>query len=240
MLTIIPAIDIIGGKCVRLEQGDFSSAKAYSSDPLGMAKSFEDAGVKRLHIVDLDGARTGSPVNLFVLERIASATSLEIDFGGGIKTEESLLSVLDAGASMVSIGSLAVKAPDIFYGWVKKYGAEKIFLGADVKNGKVAVSGWLEDSGLELFAYLESNCDKGVRNVFVTDISKDGMLQGPAVDLYKEILKRIPGIVLTASGGVSCVDDIIDLERCGLNGVILGKAIYEGKISLADLKPWLC
>lgn len=240
MLTIIPAIDLIQGKCVRLEQGDFSRTKEYGSDPLGIARSFEDAGVKRIHIVDLDGARAGVPKNLGVLEAIASSTGLSIDFGGGIKSESGLQSVLNAGAKMVSVGSMAVKDPETFFDWVRRYGREKIFLGADVKNGKVAVSGWLEDSGLELFAFLKENYNRGVRQVFVTDITKDGMMQGPATELYGEIMKREPGLDLFASGGVSSVQDITAIENEGLSGVIIGKALYEGKITLKELKPWLC
>ncbi|GEP89962.1 1-(5-phosphoribosyl)-5-[(5-phosphoribosylamino)methylideneamino] imidazole-4-carboxamide isomerase [Chitinophaga terrae (ex Kim and Jung 2007)] len=236
---IIPAIDIIDGKCVRLTQGDYSQQKIYNEHPLEVAKEFEDIGVKRLHLVDLDGAKKGAVVNWKVLENIAGKTSLVTDFGGGIKTAKDIDIVFECGASLATIGSVAVKEPQLFFSWVKQYGAEKIFLGADVKNEMIAVGGWLETTELSVFDFLESNIEAGVTNIFCTDIAKDGLLQGPSVDLYKKILRQFPAINFVASGGVSNVADLVALQEIGCSGAIVGKAIYEGKITLEELKQFL-
>lgn len=238
-MEIIPAIDIIEGKCVRLTQGDYAQKKIYNENPLEVARQFEAAGIKRLHLVDLDGARKGSVVNLAVLEKIATGTSLVIDFGGGIKTEGALISVFNAGANMATIGSIAVKEPETFYNWVTKYGAGRFLLGADVKNEKIAVGGWLEETELSVFDFIKKNMEQGAKNIFCTDISKDGLLQGPAVDLYRKIMEVSPGIKLIASGGISSLKDLEVLKHNGCAGAIIGKAIYEEKISLEELKPYL-
>ncbi|MEP6903773.1 MAG: 1-(5-phosphoribosyl)-5-[(5-phosphoribosylamino)methylideneamino]imidazole-4-carboxamide isomerase [Actinomycetota bacterium] len=235
MIEIIPAIDLIDGKCVRLTQGDFAQKKIYSANPLEVAKKFENAGLKRLHIVDLDGAKNGQVTNLKVLEIIARNTNLTIDFGGGIKTDENIGAVFDAGARIASIGSVAVKNKEKFFAWLEKYGSEKILLGADVRGGKVAVSGWQEETKIEILPFLKEYLANGGAQVFVTDIAKDGLLQGPATELYAEIWREIPALKLIASGGVSKIEDIWELEKIGCSGVIIGKAIYEGKIKLAAL-----
>ena len=237
--SIIPAIDIIDGKCVRLTQGDYAQKKVYNEHPLEVAKAFESIGVRRLHLVDLDGAKKGEVVNWKVLEAIAGKTNLIIDFGGGIKKEEDLKIVYEAGAALATIGSIAVKDPALFFGWVEKYGAEKIFLGADVKEEKIAVGGWLETTELSVFDFLASNIEKGVQNVFCTDIAKDGLLQGPSIELYKKILERFPQITFIASGGVSEMADVHALEEAGCSGVIVGKAIYEDKITMKELEAYL-
>lgn len=237
-MQIIPAIDLIDGKCVRLTQGDYAQKKIYNEDPAEVAKQFEAIGIKRLHLVDLDGARTGKITNLKVLEKIAAETSLQIDFGGGIKKEEDLVAVFNAGAQLATIGSLSVKEPEIFYSLVQKYGAGKFLLGADVKNEKLAVNGWLEETDLSVYDFIAANIEQGVKNIFCTDISKDGMLQGPAIDLYKKIIEKQPGVNLIASGGIANINDIETLKNNGLPGAIVGKAIYEGKISLNDLKKY--
>ncbi|WP_142686159.1 1-(5-phosphoribosyl)-5-[(5-phosphoribosylamino)methylideneamino]imidazole-4-carboxamide isomerase [Chitinophaga polysaccharea] len=236
---IIPAIDIIGGKCVRLTQGDYSQQKVYNEHPLEVAKEFEAIGVRRLHLVDLDGAKKGAVVNWKVLESIAGKTSLVTDFGGGIKTDKDLEIVFESGAALATIGSVAVKQPELFFSWVKRYGAGKIFLGADVKEEKIAVGGWLETTELSVFDFLESNIAQGVTNIFCTDIAKDGLLQGPSVDLYKKITERFAGINFVASGGVSNIEDVAALQKIGCSGVIIGKAIYEGNISMDALKTFL-
>ncbi len=235
MIEIIPAIDLIEGKCVRLSQGDFARKKIYSTNPLETAKEFESVGLKRLHIVDLDGAKRGKVTNLKVLETIARNTNLTIDFGGGIKTDEDLKAVFDAGARIASIGSIAVKDKEKFFVWLEKYGSEKILPGADVRGKKLAVSGWQEQTEIEILPFLKEYFAKGITQTFVTDISKDGLLEGPANELYTEILREIPGLKLIASGGVSLMEDIFELEKIGCAGVIIGKAIYEGKIKLEDL-----
>ncbi len=235
MIEIIPAIDVIEGKCVRLKQGDFSQKKIYNENPLEVAKEFEAHGLQRLHIVDLDGAKIGKVTNLKVLEQIATNTNLTIDFGGGIKTDEDIRSVFDAGAKMASIGSVAVKEPEKFDAWLEKYGSEKLLLGADVKDGKVAINGWQTTTELELIPFLKKYYAKGVRKVFVTDISKDGLLEGSAKDLYAEILENLPRLHLIASGGIDSIEDIAKLEKIGCFGVIIGKAIYEDRISLTKL-----
>lgn len=236
---IIPAIDIIGGKCVRLTQGDYNQQKVYNEHPLEVAKEFEAIGVRRLHLVDLDGAKKGAVVNWKVLESIAGKTGLVTDFGGGIKTDKDLEIVFQSGTALATIGSVAVKQPELFFSWVKQYGADKIFLGADVKEEKIAVGGWLETTELSVFDFLESNIARGVTNIFCTDIAKDGLLQGPSIDLYKKIIERFPGINFVASGGVSNIDDVAALQEIGCSGAIIGKAIYEGNISMDALKTFL-
>ncbi|MFA8434194.1 MAG: 1-(5-phosphoribosyl)-5-[(5-phosphoribosylamino)methylideneamino]imidazole-4-carboxamide isomerase [Marinifilaceae bacterium] len=234
-IEIIPAIDLIGGKCVRLTNGDYATEKVYSEDPVLVAKEFEEAGIQRLHLVDLDGAREGYVVNLPVLERIISQTNLAVDFGGGLSSDEDLKKVLNCGAKQVTGGSIAVRNTELFSQWLKTYGPDQIILGADVKGNRIAVSGWQEESSLILDSFLEEYLNKGVEYVICTDISRDGALNGPAVELYRELLAKFPKVKLIASGGVSCLDDIRELEEAGLYGVILGKAIYEGRIQLSDL-----
>jgi|SRR5690606_13329245 len=236
--TIIPAIDIIDGKCVRLVKGDYKQKTVYHEDPLHAAKQFEDAGLQRLHLVDLDGAKAGKVVNWKVLENISSHTNLIIDFGGGIKTEQDLQTVFSAGAQMAAIGSMAVKNEKQFLQWVSEYGADKFFLGADVKDNQIAISGWLENTSIDIFSFLEKYLAQGVDHVFCTDISKDGMLEGPATDLYKQVMKRFPTIRLVASGGVSNVNDLYELKNTGCTGAIVGKAFYENKISLLDVRQF--
>ncbi|TWW00876.1 1-(5-phosphoribosyl)-5-[(5-phosphoribosylamino)methylideneamino]imidazole-4-carboxamide isomerase [Chitinophaga pinensis] len=237
--TVIPAIDIIDGKCVRLTQGDYAQKKVYNEHPLEVAKAFESIGVRRLHLVDLDGAKKGAVVNWKVLEAIAGKTNLVIDFGGGIKTEDDLRIVYENGAALATIGSIAVKDPALFSGWVKKYGADKIFLGADVKEEKIAVGGWLETTELSVFDFLEENVKQGVQHIFCTDIAKDGLLQGPSVALYEKILQRFPQIDFVASGGVSTMADVHALAEAGCSGVIVGKAIYEERISMKELTDFI-
>lgn len=235
MIDIIPAIDVIEGKCVRLKQGDFSQKKIYNENPLEVAKEFESHGLKRLHIVDLDGAKLGKVTNLKVLEKIASETELKIDFGGGIKTNNDIKAVFDAGAKMAGIGSVAVKEPEKFDAWLDKYGSEKILLGADVKNRKVAINGWQTTTELDILPFLKKYYAGGVHKVFVTDISKDGLLQGSAKRLYADILEHLPRLHLIASGGVDSIEEISELQQIGCKGVIIGKAIYEDRISLTKL-----
>lgn len=234
-MYIIPAIDLIGGKCVRLSQGDYSSKKEYHDDPLEMAKRFEGAGISRLHLVDLDGAKAKKIINGDVLERICAGTSLEVDFGGGIQADEEIEKAFSLGAKQVTGGSIAVKNPTLFDEWITKYGSEKIILGADAKNKKIAVGGWEETTSAELIPFIQSYFDKGVRYVICTDVAKDGLLQGPSVDLYREILKEIPKLKLIASGGVSSVKDLEELEKVGVYGAIVGKAYYEGRVTLEEL-----
>ncbi len=240
MIEIIPAIDIIDGKCVRLTQGDYNQKKVYNEDPVEVAKMFEDAGIKRLHTVDLDGARSSHVVNTRVIERIATHTNLTIDFGGGIKSDEDLRKAFDAGAQMVTIGSVAVKEPELFASWVETYGGEKIILGADVKNGYISISGWLEEGEQKLMDFICHHTKNGIHNVLCTDISRDGMLQGPAIELYKDIMAHYPTLHLIASGGVSCINDIERLNDAGIPAVVFGKAIYEGRINLKELERFLC
>ena len=239
MIDIIPAIDLIDGKCVRLSQGDYDQKTIYNENPLEVAKEFENHGIKRLHLVDLDGAKAGRIINHKVLETISSKTNLIIDFGGGLKTTDDLNIAFNSGAQMVTGGSIAVKNPQEFEGWIKQYGAEKIILGSDAKDGKIAVSGWLETSKLDLFDFLKDYIAKGITKTICTDISKDGMLQGPSLELYKDIMAQFPELYLVASGGVSCLDDIIALEENKIPAVIFGKAIYEGRIKLKDLEKFL-
>lgn len=234
-MEIIPAIDIIDGKCVRLTQGDYSQQKIYNERPLEVARAFEDAGLQRLHLVDLDGARTGAVRNWKVLETLAGKTGLVIDFGGGIKKAEDVDIVFNSGAALATIGSLAVKQPEVFVQWMTHYGAERFLLGADVKNEKIAVSGWLETTDKWIYDFIEEYVQRGVRQVFCTDVSKDGLLQGPSLELYKNIMEKFPQLHFIASGGVSELDDVYRLEEAGCKGVIIGKAIYEGRISLKEL-----
>ena len=236
MIELIPAIDIIDGKCVRLSQGDYDRVKEYSASPADVAKEMEDHGIQRLHVVDLDGAKSKHVVNWRTLEQIANATSLVIDFGGGVKTDDDLRIVFDCGAKMVTGGSIAVKEPATFERWLLKYGAEKIILGADVKEGKIAVSGWMEDSDSELMAFLGHYTQQGVQKVICTEISRDGMLQGPAISLYKDILSQYPDLHLIASGGVSSMEDIEALAQAKVPGVIFGKALYEGRITFKEIE----
>ena len=239
MIEIIPAIDLMDGKCVRLKQGDFSRKTVYSDDPVETAKQFEASGVKRLHMVDLDGARKGEPANINVLEEVANATGLAIDFGGGIKTEANVKRVFDAGAEMVNLGSIAVTEPDLFFEWLDHFGSESVLLGADVRSGKLAINGWQEDTEVEAIPFLSEYHARGVEQAFVTDISKDGAMQGPSLRLYKEISLAVRGLKLIASGGVTSTGDIDDLEQMGCTGVIIGKAIYEGSIKLEQLKRYV-
>lgn len=235
MIELIPAIDIIDGKCVRLTKGDYDSKTVYGDSPAEMARMFEQYGFRRLHVVDLDGAKSKHVVNLDALRSIAGSTGLTIDFGGGIKTEDDIRKAFDCGADMVTVGSVAVTDRDLFTGWLDTFGPERIILGADVRNGKISINGWREDTAEDITAFLDYYVGKGVRNVLCTDISKDGTMQGPAFGLYKEILKAFPDLNLIASGGVSGIDDIRRLEREGVPAVVFGKAIYEGKIDLHSL-----
>ena len=238
MIEIIPAMDLIGGKCVRLTQGDFSREMVYSDDPIETAKRFEAAGLKRLHMVDLDGARSGTPANLHVLSRVASGTSLNIDYGGGIKSETDVAAVFGAGASIVNIGSLAARQPEIFLGWVEKFGGDKVLLGADTKKGKVAIDGWQTETREPILAYLRKYAEHGVTKAFVTDIASDGAMAGPSIKLYRKILGAVQEIDLIASGGVRSLADIDVLESIGCAGVIIGKALYEQTIKLEDLAKY--
>lgn len=234
-IKIIPAIDIIEGKCVRLSQGDYAKQKTYNENPLEVAKSFEDHGIKHLHLVDLDGAKSAKVVNWKVLESIANNTSLKIDFGGGVKSDEDIKKVFESGANQITAGSVAVKSPDKVFEWMSKYGAERIILGADVRNNKIAINGWKEESEIELFPFLDKFSKQGIEHVICTDISKDGMMAGSSITLYKEIMSRFPKMKLIASGGVSSMREIEELEELNLHGAIVGKAIYEGQISLKDV-----
>ncbi len=238
MIQIIPAIDIIEGKCVRLEQGNYRLKKVYEADPLDVALRFQDHGIKRLHMVDLDGARSKHVVNWKVLEKISSKTSLIIDFGGGIKTDKDLKIIFENGASMATIGSVAITDKKLFLSWMFAYGHEKIILGADVKNRKIAISGWQEITEIDIIDFLKSYIEEGVTQVLCTDISRDGMLSGVSLDLYKSISENFPSINLLASGGVNTVADVHELNKMGISGVIIGKALYEGKISLSELKEF--
>jgi phosphoribosylformimino-5-aminoimidazole carboxamide ribotide isomerase len=237
-MEIIPAIDIIDGKCVRLTQGDYAQKTVYNEHPLEVAKAFEGAGLKRLHLVDLDGAKAGAVKNWKVLETIAGKTSLVIDFGGGIKEEKDVSIVFESGASLATIGSLAVKAEDLFVQWLEQYGAHRFLLGADVKNEKIAVAGWIETTDIWIYDFLRKYIGHGVQQVFCTDVSKDGKLEGPSLTLYKNILAEFPKLQFIASGGVSSLDDLVQLAEIGCSGAIVGKAIYENRISLADLQQF--
>ena len=239
MIELIPAIDIIDGKCVRLSQGDYDTKKIYNENPLEVAKEFEANGIQRLHVVDLDGAKSSHVVNYKALDAIAGHTSLTIDFGGGIKTDEDLMIAFENGAHMVTLGSVAVKKPELFKKWLHQYGAEKIILGADVKDNRISVSGWLEEGPQELMPFLTDYTQEGVSKVLCTDISRDGMLQGPSIELYKQVMQRFPTMHLIASGGVSGMDDIIRLDEASIPAVVFGKALYEGRITMKDLKRFM-
>ena len=239
MIEIIPAIDIIDGKCVRLSQGDYEQKKVYNENPLEVAKMFEDNGIRRLHLVDLDGAKANHIVNYRILESISSKTSLTIDFGGGLKSEGDLEIAFESGANMITGGSIAVKNPEMFESWIQKFGSNRIILGADCKNGKIAVAGWMESTEEEIIPYIQSWKKKNISKVICTDISKDGMLKGPAIELYQEILKNEPDIHLIASGGISSINDIENLAEANIPGVIIGKAIYEGRITFKELLSYL-
>ena len=234
-MTIIPAIDIINGKCVRLTKGDYAQQKVYNENPVEVAKQFADAGLQRVHIVDLDGAKAGKIINLGVLESIASATNLVIDFGGGIKNINDVSNVFSAGASIATIGSLAVKHPEIVEEWLMEFGTDKFLIGADVLDEKIKISGWLEDGGIDIFTFIGKMIGLGAHNIFCTDISKDGVMAGPSVDLYKKIIEQHPEINLIASGGVTTINDVVELKAIGCSGAIIGKAIYEGNITLQQL-----
>lgn len=238
-MRIIPAIDIIDGKCVRLSKGDYATKKIYNEHPLEVAKAFEGVGIKYLHLVDLDGAKSKHIVNYKVLETIASKTNLQIDFGGGLKSDKDLHIAFESGAHQITGGSIAVKEPEIFKGWLKSYGSEKIILGADAQDEKVAISGWLEASQEELIPFISAYKKEGVNYVICTDISKDGMLQGPSFELYRRILEKVSGISLIASGGISQFDELGRLAEIGCEGTIIGKAIYENRISLAQLEKFI-
>jgi phosphoribosylformimino-5-aminoimidazole carboxamide ribotide isomerase len=234
-MQIIPAIDIIGGKCVRLTEGDFQQKKIYHENPLEVAKMFEAEGITRLHLVDLDGAKAGKVTNWPVLEQIANNCSLKIDFGGGIKTNEEVQSTINAGAAFVTIGSIAVKDEEKFATWLTQFGADTFILGADVRGEQIMINGWQEATTLKLNDFIERNISKGIKQIFCTDVAKDGRLEGPSIDLYKQIIANYPSLFFIASGGVSCLEDLIQLKQIGCKGAIVGKAIYEGKISIKDL-----
>ena len=234
-IELIPAIDIINGQCVRLTKGDYDQKTVYG-EPLDMALEFERLGYKRLHMVDLDGAKSKHIVNSSVLRRVTTETQLVVDFGGGIKTDEDLEKAFAAGAQMVTVGSIAVTQPELFMGWLEKYGAERMILGADVRNGKISINGWKEDSSEDLLPFLQKYIDAGVKNVLCTEISKDGTLTGPAIDLYRQVMDAYPDLHLIASGGVSSIEDIQALDQAGIPAVVFGKAIYEGRIDLRKLK----
>lgn len=238
-MRIIPAIDIIDGKCVRLSKGDYNTKKIYNENPLEVAKSFEYHGIQYLHLVDLDGAKSSKIVNHKILEQIASQTSLKIDFGGGLKSDNDLKIAFESGANQVTGGSIAVKNPLLFQEWISKFGAAKIILGADANNEKIAVSGWLEESSEDLIPFIQNYQNNGIQYVICTDIAKDGMLQGPSFDLYKKILTQVPNIKLIASGGISAFDELPELAAMGCEGTIIGKAIYEGRISLKQLENFI-
>lgn len=238
MIEIVPAIDIIDGKLVRLTKGDYDQKTEYSQDPLEVAKKFESIGITRLHVVDLDGAKGGHIVNYKTLENIAGNTSLIVDFGGGIKSDEDAHIAFESGAKMITGGSIAVKYPQMFLSWLEKYGSEKIILGADIKNGCIAVQGWLESSDARWQTFLQSYVSRGITQVISTDISKDGMLSGPNVELYKDMMAEFPELHVTASGGVSCMQDVLQLDAAGVPSVIMGKAIYEGRITFHELEKY--
>ncbi len=236
-IELIPAIDIINGQCVRLTKGDYEQKTVYGQ-PLDMAREFERIGFQRLHVVDLDGAKSKHIVNSAVLQNITTETALTVDFGGGIKTDEDIETAFASGAAMVTVGSIAVTQPDRFIAWLDKYGADRMILGADVRNGKISINGWKEDSEEDLLPFLRKYIDAGVRNVLCTEISKDGTLAGPAIDLYQRVMDTYPQLHLIASGGVSSINDIKALDAAGIPAVVFGKAIYEGKINLEELWAW--
>ena len=239
MIELIPAIDIIDGQCVRLAKGDYAEKTVYASDPASVAKAFELQGFHRLHVVDLDGAKSRHIVNTSILRSITETTSLVVDFGGGIKTDADIEEAFRCGASMVTVGSVAVTSPTLFTRWLRRYGPERIILGADVRDGKVSINGWKEDSSESLLPFLRHYVDQGVTQVLCTDISRDGMLSGPSVELYSEVMRAYPSLHLIASGGVSSNEDIEQLQRCGIPAVVFGKAYYEGRIDVARLRKTL-
>lgn len=238
MIEIIPAMDLIGGKCVRLTQGDFSRETVYSDDPLETAKRFEAAGLTRLHMVDLDGARTGTPANLQVLKHVVSGTSLAIDYGGGVKTEADVAAVFDAGVAMINVGSIAVRQSETFLGWLGKFGGGKFLLGADSIGGKIAIDGWQTRTEIDAIAFLAEMHGRGVPRAFITDIESDGTMAGPSIELYKKVRKTLPDLELIASGGVRLLADIDELETIGCSGVIVGRALYEESIKLDELEKY--
>lgn len=238
MIEIIPAIDIIGGKCVRLSKGDYDTSKVYNEQPLDVARAFEDAGCRRLHLVDLDGAKSSHIVNWKVLERIAGHTGLTVDFGGGLKSDDDVRIAFECGASMITGGSIAVKDHATFEAWLGRYSSQRIILGADSRNGRISTCGWLDDSDELLVPFIRQYMDKGVTQVISTDIDRDGMLQGPSVELYRQVLEQLPGLHLTASGGVGSMADVEALDAISVPDVIVGKAIYEGHITLRDLEQF--
>ncbi len=238
-MRIIPAIDIIDGKCVRLSKGDYNTKKIYNENPLAVAQSFEDHGIQYLHLVDLDGAKSSQIVNYKILEQIASKTNLKIDFGGGLKSDTDLRIAFESGANQITGGSIAVKNPELFKQWIAQYGSDKIILGADAKNEKVAVSGWMEESKEDLIPFIQTYQKEGIQYIICTDIAKDGMLEGPSFDLYQKILKQVPNIKLIASGGISTFEELPKLAEMGCEGTIIGKAIYEGRISLKQLEQFI-
>jgi phosphoribosylformimino-5-aminoimidazole carboxamide ribotide isomerase len=238
MIEIIPAIDLIGGKCVRLSQGDYNQKTEYAADPLDMALQFEDSGVKRLHLVDLDGAKARKITNWKTLEKLSSKTRMQIDFGGGVNTEDDLNIIFNSGASIATLGSIALKETELVKSWIGKYGAKKIWIGADVKEEKLAINGWLETSDIFVFDFVQSFLETGFNHFFCTDIAKDGMMQGPSIDLYKKIIETNEGVKLTASGGIRHFRDLVELDSIGCVGAIVGKAIYEGGISLQEIKKY--
>ena len=239
MIEIIPAIDLIEGKCVRLTQGDYGQKTIYNENPLEVAMQFQDAGLKRLHLVDLDGAKAKKVVNWKVLEKIATKTSLHVDFGGGVQSDEDLKAVFESGAKQVTGGSIAVKNPELFLNWISVYGGEKIILGADAKKEKVAVSGWEEGTEIWVYDFVENYVDKGVKYTISTDVAKDGLLQGPSFDLYKNLQDKCPDLKIIASGGISGLEDVEKLAEMNIYGVIIGKAIYENRIKLSELQRFL-
>jgi phosphoribosylformimino-5-aminoimidazole carboxamide ribotide isomerase len=240
MIQVIPAIDIIDGKCVRLTQGDYGQKKIYNEDPAEVAKEFEDAGIKRLHLVDLDGAKEKRIINHKVLEKIANSTELIIDFGGGIQSDVDIQKAFDFGAKMITGGSIAVKNQEMFLGWLERFGPEKIILGADAKDEKIAISGWQESTEVSVFDFIQEYLKKGIKYTISTDVAKDGLLQGPSFDLYEKMQVKFSDLHIIASGGVSEMKDLEKLNDQGVFGVIVGKAIYEGKISLKELEKFIC
>ncbi len=238
-MRIIPAIDIIEGKCVRLSKGDYDTKKIYNENPLEVAKSFEAHGIEYLHLVDLDGAKSSQIVNYKVLEQIASKTNLKIDFGGGLKSDSDLKIAFESGACQITGGSIAIKQPEVFKSWIQQYGADKIILGADAMNEKVAISGWLEESNKEVIPFIQNYQQEGIQYVICTDISKDGMLEGPSFELYQRILEQTKDLKLITSGGISTFDELPKLAELGCEGTIIGKAIYEGRISLKQLEGYI-
>lgn len=238
-MELIPAIDIMDGNCVRLSKGDFTKKTIYSNNPLEIAQGFESAGIKRLHIVDLDGANGQSLANISVLKNIAGHTNLIIDFGGGLKTTKAIEEVFNAGASMISVGSVIIKSPELFTEWIIEFGPDKFLPGADVLDKKIRIQGWKEDTGVDIFDFIENLIQFNIDKIFCTDISKDGMMQGPSIDLYKEIIQKFSSLQLIASGGISCYKDLFTLQDAGCSGAIIGKAFYEGKISLQQIKDFI-